>query len=108
MKALRHGSALKAIRDVAAKAGRELQDYALHSLCIGGTTALAAGGGISEIVIQGEDRWKSDAHKLHVRHNVDDSRRVSRKQIDGSKTEKRQLGGETVWGRKGKRPRGPQ
>lgn len=59
-KALRHGSALQAIRDVATKVERKPQDYALYSLRIGGATALllAAGRDISQIVIQGEGRWK--------------------------------------------------
>lgn len=57
VKTLKYGSALKAIGDGATKAEREPQDYALHSLRIGGAMVLAAGGDTPEVVIQGEGRW---------------------------------------------------
>ena len=43
------------------KAGRKREEYALHSLMMGGASMRAARGDVSERVIQREGRWKSDA-----------------------------------------------
>ena len=51
------------IKELVAKSGRNPDEFALHSLVIGGATTLAAGGDITERVIQREGRWKSDAYK---------------------------------------------
>ena len=53
--------ALRALREVVAESGQDPAEFALHSLRIGGASRLAAGGGMSERVIQREGRWKSDA-----------------------------------------------
>ncbi|CAN0217926.1 unnamed protein product, partial [Ectocarpus sp. 4 AP-2014] len=49
--------ATRAIRQVAVIAGLDPKRVSLHSLRIGYATVLAAGGGISERVIQREGRW---------------------------------------------------
>ena len=46
--------ALRAINGLMANSGRNLDEFALHSLRIGGATILAVGGDISERVIQRE------------------------------------------------------
>lgn len=94
----RYSAALRAVREVVAKSGRNPQEYALHSLRIGGATALASGGDIAERVIQREGKWRSNAYKPYARNNVEDSRRVSRKLTDGSRIVSRQPGEGTVWG----------
>ncbi|CAN0546928.1 unnamed protein product, partial [Laminaria digitata] len=43
-------------REVVEKSGRNLKEYALHSLRIGSASTLAAGGDVSERVIQRERR----------------------------------------------------
>ena len=48
------------------------EDYALHSLRIGGATHLSADGATSE-VLQREGRWASDAHKAYVRRHGEDT-----------------------------------
>ena len=54
-----------------AKSDRNLDEFALHPLRIGGATTLAAGGDISERVTQREGRWKSDAYMAYTRNNRD-------------------------------------
>lgn len=46
-KAVRHGRAFRAIKQVVAKSGRNPEEVALHSLPIGGATTLAAVGDMS-------------------------------------------------------------
>ena len=46
------------------KAGRKREEYALHSLMMGGASMRAARGDVSERVIQREGRWRSDAYTL--------------------------------------------
>ena len=104
VKVLRYGEALRAFREVVKKSGHEPKDFALHSLRIGGASTLAAGGKVSERVIQRAGRWKSDAYKPYTVNNVEDSRRVSRILGDKEKGVARQPGENTVWG-SGKRRR---
>ena len=89
--------ATKALREVVALAGVPPQEYALHSLRIGGATHLSAGGA-SDLVIQREGRWSSDAHKAYVRRHDKDADWVSgvlaRTDVDCS----RQPGQMTSWG----------
>ena len=87
-----YGRALRAIKEFVAKSSRNADEFALHSLRIGGATTLAAGGDISERVIQREGRWKSDAYKAYTRNNIEDSRRVSRKRVVASEEKERQPG----------------
>ena len=82
------------------KSGRNLDEFALHSLRIGGVTTLAAGKNKSDRVIQREGWRKSDAYKAYTRNNVEDSRRVSRKLVMASKRKERQPRKTTTWGRK--------
>ena len=75
-----------------AKSDRNLDEFALHPLRIGGATTLAAGGDISERVMQGDGRCKSDAYKAYSCKNEQDSRRVSRKLVVASEGKGRQPG----------------
>ena len=95
-----YGRALRAIKELVARFGRNPDEFALHSLRIGGATTLAAGGDISERVIQREGRWKSDAYKAYKRNNIDDTRRVSRNLVVASDGRERQPGEGTMWGKK--------
>ena len=52
--------ATTALRKVVALAGVRVEEYALHSLRIGGATHLSAGGATPE-VLQREGRWASNA-----------------------------------------------
>ena len=61
-----------ALRAVVALAGVRAEDYALHSLRIGGATHLSAGEATSE-VLQREGRWASDAYKTYVRSHGEDA-----------------------------------
>ena len=54
---VRHGHALRAIKEIVAKSGRSPDEFALHSLRTGEATTLTAGGDISERVMQREGRW---------------------------------------------------
>ena len=58
--------ATTALRKVVALAGVRAEEYALHSLIIGGATHLSAGGATPE-VLQREGRWASNAYKTYVR-----------------------------------------
>ena len=97
---VRYSRTLRAIKELVAKSGRTPDEFAFHSLRIGGATTLAAGGDISERVIQREQTWKTDAYKAYTRNNIDDSRRVSRKLVVASGGRERQPGEGTLWGKK--------
>ena len=100
VRVVRYGRALRAIKELVARFGRNPDEFALHSLRIGGATTLAAGVDISERVIQREGRWKSDAYKAYKRNNIDDTRRVSRNLVVASDGRERQPGEGTMWGKK--------
>ena len=100
VRVVRYGRALRAIKELVAKSGRNPDEFALHSLRIGGATTLAAGGDISERVIQREGRWRSDAYKAYTRNTIEDSGNVSRKLVVARDGKGRQPGEGTVWGRK--------
>ena len=51
VRVVRYGRALRAVKELVAKSRRNPDEFALHSFRIGGATALAAGGDISERVI---------------------------------------------------------
>ena len=97
---VRHGRALRAVKEMVVESGRNPDEFALHSLRIGGATTLAAGGNISERVIQREGKWRPDAYKVHTRKNMKDARGVSRKLVVASRVKERQPGEGTAWGRK--------
>ena len=100
VRVVRYGRALRAIKEVVAKSGRNPDEFALHSLRIGAATTLAAGGDIAERVIQREGRWRSDAYKMYTRNNIKDSTRVSRKLASAKVARERQPGEGTAWGKK--------
>ena len=92
--------ALAALRQVAARAGDDPSEVGLHSLRIGAGTTLAAGGGVSQRVIQREGRWKSsESSKVYTRNNAEDAGVVSRKLAETEKIGQRQPGQGTVLGR---------
>ena len=74
---------MRALREFVPETGGNPEEYALHSLRIGGASALAAGGPVSQGVIQREGRWKSDAYKLYTRNKTEDSDKVSGRLAQG-------------------------
>ena len=96
----RYTEALAALRQVAARAGDDPSEVGLHLLSIGAVTTLAAGGDVSQRVIQREGRWKpSESSKVYTRNNPEDAGIVSRKLAETGKMGQRQPGRGTVWGR---------
>ena len=95
-----YGQALRALREAVAESGQDPAESALHSLRIGVASRLAAGGGMSERVIQREGRWKSDAYKVYTRSNMEDSGLVSRKLARQDSCHQREPGQGTQWGQK--------
>ena len=79
--------ATAALRQLAGQAGLDPKKVTLHSLRIGTATVLAAGGDISDRVIQREGRWKSgiEMYKVYTRNNIADSIAVSKKLTDAGK-----------------------
>lgn len=69
---------MRALRELVSETGGNPEEYALHSMRIRGATALAAGGSVSERVIQREGSWKSDSYKRYTRNNTGGSEKVSR------------------------------
>ena len=96
----RYPEALAALRQVAARAGHDPSEVGLHSLRIGAATTLAAGGDVSQRVIQREGRWKSsESSKVYTSDNPEDAGILSRKLAEIGKTGQRQPGQGTAWGR---------
>ena len=90
---------LRAFREVVEKSGRDPREFALHSLRIGGASTLAAGGDVSDRVIQKEGRWRSEEYKTYTAvYNVENAKRVSRKRSEKDKGIERKPGEGTVWG----------
>ena len=56
----KYDQALRAFREVVEKSGRDPREFALHSLRIGGASALAAGGDVSDRVVEKEGRRRSE------------------------------------------------
>ena len=96
----RYPEALAALRQVAARTGNNLSEVGCHSLRISAATTLAAGGDVSQRVIQKEGRWKSsESSKVDTRNNPEDAGIVSRKIAEAGKIGQRQPGQGTVWSR---------
>lgn len=95
-----YGRTLQAFIDFMAKCDRNLDEFALHQLRIGGATTFAAGEDISGRVMQIEGKWKPHWYKEYSRNNVQHSRRVSRKLVVTSEEKERQPGKGTAGGRK--------
>ena len=75
------------------RAGHDPSEVGLHSLRIGAATTLAAGGNVSQRVIQREGRWKSsESSKVYTRNNPEDAGIVSRKLAETGKIGQRQPG----------------
>ena len=98
VKVMKYNQAFKALREIVERTGRDPKEFALRSLRIGGASALAAGGHVSERVIQREGRWKSDAYKTYTVNNSEDSQMVSRILGNKDKGVGRQPGEGTRWG----------
>ena len=92
------GQAMRALREIVAQSRRNRDEFAIHSLRIGGASVLAAGGAVPERVIPREGRWKSDTYKVYARNNVEDAGQVARKLAVAGKGQ-RQLGQGTLWGK---------
>ena len=85
---------------MAARAGNDLSEVGFHSLRISAATTLAAGGEVSQRVIQREGRWtSSESCKVYTRNNPEDAGIVSRKLAETEKIGQRQPDQRTVWGR---------
>lgn len=91
--------ATEALRKIAVLAGMDAKRVSLHSLRIGYATVLAAGGDVSERVIQKEGRWKSgiSTYSVYTRDNPEDSEAVSRKLTDKGKRKRTMPGQSTRW-----------
>ena len=85
------------LREVVALAGVRADEYALHSLRIGGATHLSAGGASPE-TLQREGRWASDAYKAHVRSHGKDAIRVANLMAQEGMGNGIQPGQGTDWG----------
>lgn len=103
VKVFKYGEGSKSWREIVSKSGRDPRYFALHSLRIGGLSAMAAGGEISDRLLQWAGRWKSGAYKGYAVDNVDDSRNISRVLGDRNRGVQRQPGEGTVWGSKKRR-----
>ena len=86
-----------ALREVVALAGGRADEYALHSLRIGGATHLSAGGASPE-TLQREGRWASDAYKANVRSHGMDASRVANAMAQEEMGNGIQPGKGTDWG----------
>ena len=75
-KVITRTEAVVALRMMAASAGKNPTQFALHSGRIGGATKLAAQG-MSELHIQRADRWKSRAFMVYVRDAGEGAQKVS-------------------------------
>ena len=64
--------ATTALREMVALADGRAEEYALHSLRIGGATHLSAEGATPE-VLQREGRWEPNAYKTYVRSHGKDA-----------------------------------
>ena len=62
----KYDQALRAFREIVEQSGRNPKEFALHSLRIGGASTLAAGGDVSDRIIQQEGRWKSEEYKTYT------------------------------------------
>ena len=98
VKVLKYDQALRALREIVESSGRNPQEFALHSLRIGGASTLGAGGDVPVHVLQREGRWKSDTYKTYTVNNSEDSRLVSRILGDKDRGVARQPGEGTEWG----------
>ena len=89
--------ATTSLRAVVALAGVRADEYALHSLRIGGATHLSAGGASPE-VLQREGRWASDAYKAYVRSHGKDASWVANVMAQEGLSIGVQPGQGTEWG----------
>ena len=76
--------AVKALRQVVSVAGVQAEEYALHSLRIGGATHLSAGGADPEVLKRG-GRWASGAYKAYTSIRSHGRRRAVGIRSDGKK-----------------------
>ena len=86
-----------ALREVVALAGVRADEYALHSLRIGGATHLSAGAASPEM-LQREGRWASDAYKAYVRSHGKDASWVANVMAQLGMGSGIQTGQGTDWG----------
>ena len=84
----------RALRGVVALAGLPADEYALHSLCIGGATFLSAGGGVGRC--SGERR-KMEVGCIYERSHGVDANAVSDMSADTDAQPALQPGQKTAW-----------
>ena len=84
------------LRGVVALARFPADEYALHSLRVGGATFLSAGRA-SVDVVRRKGRWKSDAFKSYVRSHGVDTKAVSDMLTDADAQPALQPGQRRVW-----------
>ena len=79
--------ALKAFRQMVELVEDNPKNFGLHSLRIGGATAMAAGGEIPDRIVQREGRWKrgSGTMRKYTRNNSEDASAVSNKLTKGGR-----------------------
>ena len=75
-KVITRAEAVIVLRMMAASAGKNLAQFALHLGRIGGATKLAAQG-MSELHTQRAGRWKSRAFVVYVRESGEGAQKVS-------------------------------
>ena len=90
--------ATTALREVVALAGVRAEEYALHSLRIGGATHLSAGGATPK-VLQREGRWASNAYNTYVRSHGKNASWVASVMAQEGISGGVQPGQGTEWGR---------
>ena len=93
----RYEQVLRALRQVVVQSGGKPSDFTIHSPRIGAATKVAAGGDVTDRVIQRECRWAMDSNtfRTHTQGNNVHSRRVSKKLAQVGKAV--QPGQGTVW-----------
>ena len=89
---------MRALREIVVQSGRNPDEFALHSLRIGGASVLTAGGDVPERMIQHEGRWESDTYNVYTRNNVEDAGQVSRNLGVAAKGRRQPVQGPT-WGK---------
>lgn len=77
--------------------GHNPDEFAMHSLRMGGKTTLAAGEDVSERVIRREGRWTSNPCKAYMLRNTEDWRRAFRKPTVASEGKERKPVKGIVW-----------
>ena len=91
--------AVQRLRQIVEKCGQKPDEFALHSLRIGGATCLGSGRDIPQHVIRSQGRWRSEtAHIGYRRSNEADSELASSRLSQTGGQWQKQPGRDTNWG----------